>query len=91
MDDLTKYNIARWKALVEADALFTRPALSLDPVSARHLLDPEGRIGGVASKDVLCLACGGGQQSICVSVIVCGKITTEAQRTQKLHRESSSN
>ena len=26
MDELTKYNKARWKALVEADALFTRPA-----------------------------------------------------------------
>ena len=62
MDELTKYNIARWKALVEADALFTRPALNLDPASARQMLDPEGRLGDVAAKDVLCLASGGGQQ-----------------------------
>ena len=69
MDDLTKYNIARWKALVEADALFTRPALSLDPGSARRMLDPEGRLGDVASKDVLCLACGGGRQSIAFALL----------------------
>ncbi len=69
MDEVTKYNIARWKALVEADALFTRPALSLDPMSARHMLDPEARLGDVASKDVLCLACGGGQQSIAFALI----------------------
>src|SRR5215212_4112098 len=69
MDDLTKYNIARWKALVEADALFTRPALNLDPISAQHMIDPEGRLGIVASKDVLCLASGGGQQSIAFALL----------------------
>ena len=69
MDELTKYNIARWKALVDANALFTRPALSLDPVSARERLDPEGRLGDVAAKDVLCLACGGGQQSIAFALL----------------------
>ena len=69
MDELTKYNIARWKALVKADALFTRPALSLDATSARRMLDPEGRLGDVASKDVLCLACGGGQQSIAFALL----------------------
>lgn len=53
----------RWKALVEADALFTRPALNLDAASARAKVDPEGRLGEVAGKDVLCLASGGGQQS----------------------------
>ena len=69
MDELTKYNMTRWKALVEADALFTRPALSLDPISAQHMLDPDGRLGDVASKDVLCLACGGGQQSVAFALL----------------------
>ena len=36
MDELAKYNMERWRALVESDALFTRPALSLDPISARE-------------------------------------------------------
>jgi hypothetical protein len=69
MDELTKYNIARWKALVDANALFTRPALNLDPISARERLDPEGRLGDIAGKDVLCLACGGGQQSIAFALL----------------------
>ena len=69
MDELTKYNIARWKALVEADALYTRPALSLDPISARDTLDPEGRLGNVEAKDVLCLACGGGKQSVAFALL----------------------
>lgn len=69
MDELAKYNIERWEALVEADALFTRPALQLDPVSAQAMLDPEGRLGNVAGKDVLCLACGGGQQSVAFALL----------------------
>ena len=69
MDEITEYNTARWKALVEAKALFTRPALSLDPVSAQDRLDPKRRLGDVAAKDVLCLACGGGQQSIAFALL----------------------
>ena len=61
--------MARWKALVEADALFTRPAFSLDPISARDMLDPERRLGDLAAKDVLCLACGGGKQSIAFALL----------------------
>jgi SAM-dependent methyltransferase len=69
MDELAKYNIERWQALVEADAVFTRPALNLDPSSARERLDPEGRLGEFAGKDVLCLASGGGQQSVAFALL----------------------
>ena len=69
MDEIVKYNIERWKALVDADALFTRPALNLEPVSARQKLDPDGRLGIVAGKEVLCLACGGGQQSAAFALL----------------------
>lgn len=68
-DEIAKYNRERWKALVAADALFTRPALSLDPASAREMLDPEGRLGDVEGKDVLCLAGGGGQQSAAFALL----------------------
>jgi len=63
MDRSTAYNLKRWKALADANALFTRPALNLNSASARDKIDPEGRLGDVAGKDVLCLASGGGQQS----------------------------
>lgn len=33
MEDVAGYNRQRWKALAEADALFTRPLLGLDPQS----------------------------------------------------------
>jgi SAM-dependent methyltransferase len=69
MDDVARYNIERWRRLAEADALFTRPALDLDPASARQMLDQEGRLGDVAGKDVLCLAGGGGQQSVAFALL----------------------
>jgi SAM-dependent methyltransferase len=71
--------------LVEANALFTRPDLNLDIVSARARLDPEGRLGNFAGKDVLCLACGGGQQSVAfallgANVTVCDLSAAQLQR-----------
>ena len=69
MDELAQYNIERWTALVEANAVFTRPALNLDPDLAQAELDPEGRLGRIAGKDVLCLACGGGQQSVAFALL----------------------
>jgi SAM-dependent methyltransferase len=69
MDEVAKYQVERWKALVEANAVFTRPALKLDAIVAQAELDPEGRLGTVAGKDVLCLAGGGGQQSVAFALL----------------------
>jgi SAM-dependent methyltransferase len=63
MDELARFNRARWEALAEADISFSRPALGLDEATAREMVDPQGVMGSVAGKDVLCLASGGGQQS----------------------------
>ncbi|MBV9850594.1 MAG: class I SAM-dependent methyltransferase [Armatimonadetes bacterium] len=69
MDDVARYNIERWQALADADALFTRPALDLDAASAHERVDAEGLLGGVAGRDVLCLAGGGGQQSAAFALL----------------------
>lgn len=69
MDEIARYNRARWKALVEADALFTRPHLNLDADSARQRVDPDGILGDVEGLDVLCLASGGGQQSVAFALL----------------------
>jgi ubiquinone/menaquinone biosynthesis C-methylase UbiE len=69
MDEIAEYNRARWKALVEAGAVFTRPKFNLDADSARRLVDPDGKFGDVAKKDVLCLAGGGGQQSAAFALL----------------------
>jgi SAM-dependent methyltransferase len=63
MDEIAQYNTQRWKSLTHVNALFTRPALQLDVTSARQRIDPEGRLGDITGKRVLCLASGGGQQS----------------------------
>jgi SAM-dependent methyltransferase len=69
MDDIAKYNEERWEALAKANALFTRPALHLDPSTAREKIDPDGRLGELAGKRVLCLAGGGGQQSAAFALL----------------------
>jgi SAM-dependent methyltransferase len=69
MDEIARYNLERWQALVDAQAVFTRPELHLDPTRAQALLDPEQRLGDVAGKTVLCLASGGGQQSVAFALL----------------------
>lgn len=69
MDETAQYNRRRWRRLVEAGALFTRPALELDAESARRRLDPNGRLGSVSGKRVLVLAGGGGQQSVAFALL----------------------
>ena len=64
MDAVSRFNQDRWEALVQARALFTRPWLNETQESTRQRLDPEGRLGTLAGKQVLCLAGGGGQQAV---------------------------
>ncbi|HEU5103931.1 MAG TPA: class I SAM-dependent methyltransferase [Roseiflexaceae bacterium] len=69
MDEAYTYNKQRWETLVQAQALFTRPWLGLDAVSARERLDPYGLLGDLSGKTVLCLAGGGGQQSVAFGLL----------------------
>src|SRR4051812_36006400 len=69
MDDIAKYNIERWQALADADALFTRPVLDMTPAYAREAVDPEGLFGDLSGKEVLCLAGGGGNQSAAFALL----------------------
>jgi SAM-dependent methyltransferase len=69
MDEVAKYNVERWRALVEARALYTRPLLNLDETSARELVDPRGWLGELSGRRVLCLASGGGRESAAFAVL----------------------
>ncbi|HEY8559406.1 MAG TPA: methyltransferase domain-containing protein [Pyrinomonadaceae bacterium] len=82
MDEIAKYNQARWKELVRANALFTRPKLNLDPNSARKIVDFDGRLGDVSGKDVLCLASGGGQQSAAFALLGANVTVFDLSREQ---------
>jgi ubiquinone/menaquinone biosynthesis C-methylase UbiE len=64
MDSVSRFNKDRWEALVQANALFSRPWLNETKESARQRLDPQGRLGNLTEKNVLCLAGGGGQQAV---------------------------
>ena len=69
MDDVARYNTDRWDKLNQVNALFTRPYLDLDAESARQQLDPDGRLGDVSGRQVLCLAGGGGRQSVAFALL----------------------
>jgi SAM-dependent methyltransferase len=69
VDEIAKYNQGRWRRLVDANAVFTRPALDLNAESARHRIDPTGQLGSVDGKRVLVLAGGGGQQSVAFALL----------------------
>jgi SAM-dependent methyltransferase len=69
MDDVAAFNRARWQALAEADALYTRPLLDLDAASALERADPHGWLGPLDDRRVLCLAGGGGQQSAAFALL----------------------
>lgn len=69
MDDVAQYNLDRWEALARANAIFTRPRLELTPAEAQVIVDPQRLFGSLAGKDVLCLAGGGGQQSVAFALL----------------------
>ncbi|HEY0605050.1 MAG TPA: class I SAM-dependent methyltransferase [Herpetosiphonaceae bacterium] len=82
MDDLAQYNQARWEDLAAANVTFSRPWLDLTPATARALVDPAGLLGDVAGKDVLCLASGGGQQSVAFALLGANVTVTDLSPTQ---------
>lgn len=86
MDDVRRYNIERWNALVDAGALFTRPYLNLDTEAARQRVDPEGMFGEMAGREVLLLASGGGQQSAAFALLG-AKVTVVDLSDKQLERD----
>jgi ubiquinone/menaquinone biosynthesis C-methylase UbiE len=82
VDEVARYNQARWRRLVEANAVFTRPVLDLDADSARRRVDPRGRLGTVDGKNVLVLAGGGGQQSIAFALLGARVVVVDLSEAQ---------
>src|SRR5262245_38425067 len=88
MDEIIQYNKARWEALAQAGVAFSRPFLEMTPETARQIVDPQGLMGEVAGKYVLCLASGGGQQSVAFGLLgarvtVFDLAETQLQRDQE--------
>ena len=82
MDEIARYNKARWEELAQARVMFSRPFLDLDEAAARKLVDPRGLLGDPAGKDVLCLAGGGGQQAPALALLGARVTTLDICETQ---------
>jgi SAM-dependent methyltransferase len=82
MDELARYNQARWDEIAGADSEFTRPSLGLDPERARQWLDRHAVLGDLADKAVLCLGSGGGQQSAAFALLGARVTVLDLSETQ---------
>lgn len=81
-DEISRYNKERWEELANANVAYSRPMLALDSQTARNMLDPEGLMGDVAGKAVLCLAAGGGQQSVAFALLGAEVTVLDLSETQ---------
>jgi ubiquinone/menaquinone biosynthesis C-methylase UbiE len=64
MDKITKDNESKWNKLAKSDVPCGRPQVNLTSQKAKLWLHKDGIFGNLKNKKVLCLASGGGQQSI---------------------------
>ena len=60
----TEYNKRQWNALADAGVVCSRPIFNMTADRAHEIVDDEGLLGDLAGRRVLCLANGGGQQSV---------------------------
>ncbi len=75
LDELTRFNQERWNALAKAGVAYSRPFLDYDEAAARAFVDPYGVMGDVTGQRVLCLAGGGGQQSVLFNLLGAAEVT----------------
>ncbi|MEM9516758.1 MAG: class I SAM-dependent methyltransferase [Actinomycetota bacterium] len=85
MDDIGAFNRRRWDELVAAGCEYTRPWLHLDPAAARTRVDPEHQLADLVGSSVLCLAAGGGQQSVAFGLLGCEVTVLDASESQLEH------
>jgi len=69
MDDDLSYNKERWNELAKSNVEYSRPWFELTEENARRAVDKFGLLGDLHGKKVLCLAGGGGQQSVAFSML----------------------
>ena len=69
MDNINKINRERWNALANANVEFSQPFLDCTPERAAEYVYRYNVIQDVAGKAVLCLASGGGQDSVAFGLL----------------------
>ena len=69
MDEINKTNRQRWNALANAKVEFSQPFFDFTPEKAAEYIYRYDIIQNVAGKKVLCLASGGGQDSVAFGLL----------------------
>lgn len=69
MDEINQTNRQRWNALANANVEYSRPFLDYTPEKAAEYIYRYGILEDVAGKKVLCLASGGGQDSVAFGLL----------------------
>ena len=69
MDEISKINRVRWNSLAEAQVEYSRPFLSFTREDAEKYIHRHGILKDVTGKQVLCLASGGGQDSVAFGLL----------------------
>ena len=69
MDDILKTNRERWNALARANVEYSQPFLDFTREQAAQYIYRHGVLQNVAGKQVLCLASGGGQDSVAFGLL----------------------
>ncbi len=69
MDEINRANRERWNALARANLQYTIPFLDYTPEQARSRIGRHGILNDVSGKRVLCLASGGGQDSVAFGLL----------------------
>jgi SAM-dependent methyltransferase len=69
MDKITKNNRKRWNELANANVEWSQPFLDFTPQKAAEYIFRYGIINDVAGKSVLCLASGGGQDTVAFGLL----------------------
>jgi len=69
MKDFTEWNKKRWQELVANEVICSNPLWNITAEDARQRIDPHDLIGSLEGQKVLCLASGGGQQSIAFAAL----------------------
>jgi ubiquinone/menaquinone biosynthesis C-methylase UbiE len=69
MDEISKTNRTRWNDLARANVEYSRPFMDFSVEEAGHYVYRYGILKEVAGKQVLCLASGGGQDSVAFGLL----------------------
>ena len=86
MDSISKTNRARWNDLANANVEYSRPFLNFTVEEAENYVYRHGILSNIAGKQVLCLASGGGQDSVAFGLLG-ANVTVLDLSDMQLHRD----